>query len=134
MKLYRNVNKFSDIPQRPNWDSGSVYHYYSYIVASPHITHRLKRAVLQQQCMEFFLDQEIYFLKHGKYPENPVLPFDPFAGKPMTLVTGELTVTIPNFDGYGKVKKINRRGRRLVSSWIPLIKKPLEVTILEQKK
>ena len=135
LKLYRNVNKFSDMPHRSRWDYGSIYRYYADIyAASPHITHRLKRAVLQQQCMEFFLEQEIYFLKHGKYPEDPVLPFDPFAGKPMTLVIGELTVTIPNFDGYGKVKKINRRGRRLVSSLIPIIKKPLEVTILEQKK
>ena len=136
LKLYRNVNKFSDMPKRPHLASRSVYRYYadSYAGVGPHITQRLKRAVLQQQCMEFFLDQEIYFLKHGKYPENPVLPFDPFAGKPMTLVTGDLTVTVPNFDGYGKVKKVNRRGRRLVSSLIPLIKKPLEVTILEQKK
>ena len=75
-----------------------------------------------------------YPLKNGKYPEDPVLPFDPFSGKPMTLVTGELTVTVPHFDGYGKFKKVNRRGRRLVSAQIPIIKKPLEVTVFEPVK
>lgn len=137
LKIYRNVNKFSDIPQRQHLASRSVYRYYAdtyAIGASPDITHRLKRAVLQQQCMEFFLEQEIYFLKHGKYQENPVLPFDPFAQKPMTLVTGELTVTVPHFDGYGKIKKIKRRGRRLVSTKIPIIKQPLEVTVFEPVK
>ena len=137
LKIYRNVNKFSDIPQRSCWASRSVYRYYAdtyAIGASPHITHRLKRAVLQQQCMEFFLEQELYFLKHGKYQENPVLPLDPFSGKPMTLVTGELTVTVPHFDGYGKVKQVKRRGRRLVSTKIPLIKQPLEVTVFEPRK
>ena len=136
LKIYRNVNKFSDIPQRPHLASGSVYRYYAdtYTRVSHSIVHHLKRAVLQQLCMEFFLDQEIYFLKNGKYQENPVLPFDPFAQKPMTLVTGELTVTVPHFDGYGKVKQIKRRGRRLVSAQIPIIKKPLEVTIFEPEK
>ncbi len=136
LKIYRNVNKFSDIPQRPHLASGSVYRYYAdtYTRVSHSTVHHLKRAILQQQCMEFFLDQEIYFLKHGKYQENPVLPFDPFSGKPMTLITGELTVTVPHFDGYGKVKQIKRRGRRLVSTKIPIIKKPLEVTVFEPRK
>lgn len=136
LKLYRNVNKFSDIPQRPHLASHSVYRYYAdtYTRVSHSTVHHLKRAVLQQQCMEFFLEQELYFLKHGKYQENPVLPLDPFSGKPMTLITGELTVTVPHFDGYGKIKKINRRGRRLVSTKIPIIKQPLEVTVFEPVK
>ncbi|MBE6362163.1 MAG: hypothetical protein E7054_00770 [Lentisphaerae bacterium] len=136
LKMYRNVSKFSDIPQRPHLASGSVYRYYAdtYTRVSHSIVHHLKRAVLQQQCMEFFLEQELYFLKYGKYQENPVLPLDPFSGKPMTLVTGELTVTVPHFDGYGKVKQVRRRGRRLVSTKIPIIKKPLEVTVFEPRK
>lgn len=136
LKLYRNVNKFSDMPQRPHLASGSVYRYYAdtYTRVSHSIVHHLKRAVLQQQCMEFFLEQEIYFLKYGKYQENPVLPLAPFSGKPMTLITGELTVTVPHFDGYGKVKQVKRRGRRLVSAQIPIIKKPLEVTVFEPRK
>ena len=80
--------------------------------------------------MEFFIDQELYRLAHGKLPEDLPLPVDPANGKKLTYTRGPVTVKKDVFDG--PLRKITIRARQLSND--SSVYHHLVVTIPERKK
>jgi hypothetical protein len=69
---------------------------------------------LRQQAIEFFIDQEIYRLEHGRLPAQLPLPVDPFSKKPMIYICGKVTV---KKEVYEKPSKgFNFSARQLTSA------------------
>ena len=74
---------------------------------------RFLRHDLELQAIEFFIDQELFRLKNGKFPENQVLPVDPFSKKRMKYICGKVTLK-KGFFGK-EAQKITVSGRQLTS-------------------
>ena len=129
LNRFQNAGKMHEVKR---WESSSVFKYFADYVspAFGSAGNHFIRADLKQQCLEFFIDQELYFLKHGKYPEHPEPPFNPILNRPMCFTDGELTIKQYNFDG--STQNVTRRGRQLTAIEQPTYySNNVTVTVLE---
>ena len=92
--LYRNAKKFHDVPLASAEMSYTVFNHlaHSLVPAFQSAGNRFLQRDLEQQAIEFFIDQELYRLEHGKLPDKLPLPVDPFSKKPMEYLHGKVTV------------------------------------------
>jgi len=91
LKCFRGATAFRQValPEK----ASDLHHFSS--VTQPSFqsaADRIIRCDLELRCMEFFIDQELYFLRHGILPEDLPLPQDPFSGKAMKYTNGKVTV------------------------------------------
>ena len=91
LKQFRNAETLYDVGKHDTPNTIFYNFPLSFIPAFNSAGDRFVKAGLEQRALEFFIDQELYFLKHGKYEENPRVPQDPFTGKPMIYSRGKVT-------------------------------------------
>ena len=96
LRVYSKVTKLHDVP---DMKISSVFNYFAYscIPAVHSSGNRNLQNILEQESIEFFIDQELFRLEHGKLPENQTLPIDPFCKKPMKYIQGNVTVKKDSF-------------------------------------
>jgi len=101
LRSCRNAEKFHDMPPLR---AGSVFSRGAEMVSPPSRTAGASflKGRLEQEAAEFFIDQELYRLKHGRFPDGLPPPVDPFCGKPMKYIHGSVTV---EKEVFGKEKK-----------------------------
>ena len=110
LKIFRKADRFHDIG---TLQGDSIFTRFASVL-SPSFRgagNRFMTAELEQQCLEFFIDQEIYFLKHGKLPETEKLPFDKLNGTPVKYIRDQITVEREVFNGENR--KLTIPGRQL---------------------
>lgn len=93
MHLYRNAKKFHDVPMASAEMPYSIFNHLAQLMIPAFQTagNKFLQHDLMHQAIEFFIDQEIYRLEHGKLPDNLPLPVDPFSQKPMQYIQGKVT-------------------------------------------
>ena len=94
MHLYCNAKKFHDVPMASAEMSCTVFNHLAQSLVPTFLRagNRFLQRDLEQQAIEFFIDQELYRLEHGKFPDKLPLPIDPFSKKPMQYIHGKVTV------------------------------------------
>lgn len=113
LKVFRNANRFHDIKAL---EADSVF---TRLANSLHPSfdaagNRFALNELQLRCLEFFLDQELYYLKHKKYPTDLPIPVCSISKQPMLYQTGSFQVDQEVFEGGG-TRKITVHGRQLLA-------------------
>ena len=89
VKGYSSKRQFRDV----SFNELSYYNYYSFFQpADQRIARRIENHKRLRLGMEFFIDQELYRLEHGKLPEDLPLPVDPVSGKPMKYLHGDVVI------------------------------------------
>ena len=112
LKMFRNANCFHDI-KALKADSVFTRLAASLLPAIDAAGNRFARQDLQQRCLEFFLDQELYYLKHKKYPTDLPIPVCPISKQPMLYQTGSFQVDQEVFEG--ETRQITVHGRQLIA-------------------
>ena len=127
-RRFRDAEKFFDIALK---DKLSAFNYLAEMSTPPRKPGiEFRKAELGWACMEFFIDQELYRLEHGKLPDDLPLPVDPANGKKLTYTRGPVTVKKDVFDG--PLRRITIRARQLSND--PASYLHITVTIPERKK
>ena len=114
VRLYNRAEKFYDIKDESKEHSifsalANVLHPSLQAAGNKFLQHNL-----EQEAIEFFIDQELYRLKHGKLPDDLPLPVDPFSQKPVKYIQGKITL---EKEVFGKeFRKITISGRQLTSA------------------
>ena len=114
VRLYSGAEKFHDIKDESKNHSifaslANVLHP-SFQAAG----NKFLQRDLEQRTIEFFIDQELYRLKHGKLPDDLPLPVDPFSQKPMKYIQGKVTLKKEIYEKGSR--KITFYGRQLTSA------------------
>ena len=128
VRLYSGAEKFHDIKEESQ--NHSIF---SSLAKGLHpafqaTDNKFLQSKLEQEAIEFFLDQELYRLEHGKLPLDLSLPMDPFTKKPVKYIQGRITL---EKEIYGKGhQKITIFGRQLISETTG--KRQVVVTIPEK--
>ena len=117
LRIYSKATKLHDVP---DMKISSVFNYFLYtMVPAVHSSgDRNLKNIAEQESIEFFIDQELYRLEHGKLPENQTLPVDPFNKKPMKYIQGKVTVKKESFRAdYSQApsKEYTFSGRQLIA-------------------
>jgi hypothetical protein len=109
--LYRNAKKFHDVPLASAEMSYTVFNHlaHSLVPSFQSAGDRFLQRDLEQQAIEFFIDQELYRLEHGKLPDKLPLPVDPFSKKPMEYLHGKVTVKKEVYEKENKEFTISAR-------------------------
>ncbi len=127
-RRFRGVDKFFDIVHK---NELSVFTWFAEMFTPPRRPGiDFRKAELGWACMEFFIDQELYRLEHGKLPDDLPLPVDPANGKKLTYTRGPVTVKKDVFEG--PLRKITIRARQLSND--PSVYHHVTVTIPEKGK
>jgi|GEM_PF-4282269 len=127
-RRFRGVDKFFDIVLK---NELSVFTWFAEMFTPPRKPGiEFRKEELGWACMEFFIDQELYRLEHGKLPDDLPLPVDPANGKKLTYTRGPVTVKKDVFDG--PLRKITIRARQLSND--PSVYHHVTVTIPEKGK
>ena len=130
-RRFRGIESFLDFPHSVRKDDLSAFNYLAEMFTPPRRPGiEFRKAELGWACMEFFIDQELYRLEHGKLPEDLPLPVDPANGKKLTYTRGPVTVKKDVFDG--PLRRITIRARQLSND--PASYHHITVTIPERKK
>ena len=100
------------------FDTPDYFDYYSLIKPAYQSTWRkIRHHKCLQRGIEFFIDQELYRLEHGKLADDLPRPVDPVSGKPMEYFYGDTEITRevfqPNKNQLDK-KDATVRGRKLM--------------------
>lgn len=89
VKGYSCKRQFSDV----SFNELSYFNYYSFLQpAYGRIARRIENHKRLRLGMEFFIDQELYRLEHGKLPEDLPLPVDPVSCKTMKYSHGDVVI------------------------------------------
>ena len=101
-----------------SFDNPDYFDYYSlFRPAYQRTWHRIQHHKRLQQGIEFFIDQELNRLEHGKLADDLPRPVDPVSGKPMEYFYGDTIITQelfqPNKNQLDK-KDVTVRGRKLM--------------------
>jgi len=112
LKSFRNANRFHDIKALGD---DSVF---TRLAASLHPSfdaagNRFALHELQLRCLEFFLDQELYYLEHKKYPTDLPFPVCSISKQPMLYQTGSFQVDQEVYEG--ETRQITVHGRQLIA-------------------
>ena len=112
LKSFRNANRFHDIKALGD---DSVF---TRLAASLHPSfdaagNRFALHELQLRCLEFFLDQELYYLEHKKYPADLPFPVCSISKQPMLYQTGSFQVDQEVYEG--ETRQITVHGRQLIA-------------------
>ena len=118
LKFFRNVEKCHDMAKndcRPE-RIPAIFEEFAYGMMPSYkaLGNRFQSAALQQQMIEFFIDQELHRIHPDKYPANPKLPIDPFTQKPMLYYQGKITIRQEYYRSNDE-KEITITGRQLTS-------------------
>ena len=118
LKFFRNVEKCHDMAKNDCREKRipSIFENFAYgmMMSYKDLGNRFQSAALQQQMIEFFIDQELHRIHPDKYPANPKLPIDPFTQKPMLYYQGKITIRQEYYRSNDK-KEIIITGRQLTS-------------------
>lgn len=113
LRFFRNTVKFHDVQYVRDI---SVFNFFGMMIIPAY--HAAEKRMLQnrlkQKAIGFFIDQELYRLDHGRFPAGLPLPVDPFRGKPLKYVRGEVTLKKEIFQNAGK--EITVSARQLTSA------------------
>ena len=114
VRLYNRAEKFHDIKDESK--DHSIFTSFAHVLhpAFQGAGNKFLQRNLEQEAIEFFIDQELYRHKHGKLPDDLPLPVDPFHQKPMKYIQGKITL---KKEFFGKdFRKITLSGRQLTSA------------------
>ena len=118
LKFFHNVEKCHDMAKNDCSPKRipSIFEYFAYsmLLSYKDLGNRFQSAALQQQMIEFFIDQELHRIQPDKYPANPKPPIDPFTEKPMLYSQGKITIRQEYYRSNDK-KEITITGRQLTS-------------------
>ena len=118
LNFFHNVEKCHDMAKNECSPKRipSIFESFAYgmMMSYKDLGNRFQSAALQQQMIEFFIDQELHRIQPDKYPANPKLPIDPFTQKPMLYYQGKVTIRQENYRSNDE-KEITITGRQLTS-------------------
>ena len=116
LNSYSKVKRFYDFPaKRPQSEYFFFFHQIS--PAFRAAGDRTEQFDLSLQALEFFINQELYRLEHGKLPSSLPLPVDPFSQKRMQYIHGNVSVEKEIFTDNKEYirKKVTFPARQLTS-------------------